>query len=160
MKSMVVYSSQTGNTRKLAETLVQELPAGAELYAIDEAPDPAGYDLVALAFWFQGGAPDPKSAAYLPKITGGRLMLAATHGAPADSEHAAQGLAKAVELAGGAAVVGAFSCPGEVNPKLLAKVAARPDPPTWIGDAPKAQGHPDEEDLAKLRAWARETLAT
>lgn len=159
MKSMAVYSSQTGNTRKLAEAVAQELPGETELFAVDQAPDPEGYDLVALAFWFQGGGPDPKSAAFLPTVKDGDLILLATHGAAVGSQHVADGLAKAAALAGGATVKGSFSCLGEVNPKALAKISAKPQPPAWINDAPKAQGHPDEEDILKLRAWARETLA-
>ncbi len=65
MKAIVVYSSQTGNTKKLAETVCKGLPTGTQMCMVDDAPDPTDYDLVALGFWIQAGKPDPKSASYL-----------------------------------------------------------------------------------------------
>jgi len=48
-------------------------------------------------------------------------------------------------------VVGASSYQGEVNPKVLAKVKSKPQPPVWLDDAATAVGHPDEGDLAELK---------
>ena len=39
MKALVVYASQTGNTKNLAETVCTALPAGTLLCTVDEAPD-------------------------------------------------------------------------------------------------------------------------
>lgn len=159
MKAIVVYSSQSGNTKKLAEAVKEAMPPGTELYPVDQAPDPDGYDLVALGFWFQAGSPDPKSAAYLPKLKGQKLFLFATHGAAPESEHAQQGLQKAISLAPEAQLVGVFNCQGEVNPKVLAKVSARPDPPPWLGDTDKAKGHPDQGDLEAVKEAVSQALA-
>ena len=51
MNSLIVYSSNTGNTKKLAQAVYDSLTGSKELYPITEAPDPAGYDFVALGFW-------------------------------------------------------------------------------------------------------------
>ena len=67
MKSLVVYSSQSGNTKKLAEAVFEALPEGKEITPVDGAPDPKGYDFVAVGFWLKGGDPDPKSLEYLKK---------------------------------------------------------------------------------------------
>ena len=48
MKSLVVYSSQTGNTRKLADAVFEALPGEKALYPVDGAPDPSGYDFIAI----------------------------------------------------------------------------------------------------------------
>ena len=151
MKSLVVYSSQTGNTRKLAEALCQALPPGTLLSNVDEAPDPGDFDFVAVGFWLQAGKPDPKSQAYLEKVKGHtRLFLFATHGANPDSEHANNAMAAARAIVDGATVAGCFSCYGEVNPKVLEKVKAKPQPPAWLDDAPNAVGHPNASDLENL----------
>ncbi len=151
MKSLVVYSSQSGNTKKLAETVYDALPEEKAIYPVEEAPDPSGYDLVAVGFWFKAGNPDPKSSEYLKKVKGTKLFLFATHGAAAGSAHAQKGLEAAKALAEGAEIVGTFSCQGAVNPGLLEKVKARPNPPEWIGDADSAVGHPDEGDLENVK---------
>ncbi len=45
MKSLIVYSSQSGNTQKLARAVYESLTGPKEMYAVAEAPDPADYDL-------------------------------------------------------------------------------------------------------------------
>jgi len=159
MKALVVYSSQSGNTKKLAEAVYEVLPDEKEIHPVDEAPEPSGYDLVAVGFWFKSGDPDPKSAEYLKKISGTKLFLFATHGAAPDSDHARKGMEAAKALAKGAEIVGTFNCQGVVNPGLLEKVKARPNPPEWIGDADSAVGHPDENDLNALKGKVREILS-
>jgi flavodoxin len=152
MKSLVVYSSKTGNTKKLAETVFENIKGEKKISTTEAAPDPDGYDFIAVGFWFQAGKPDPETAKYLPKIKKNkRLFLFATHGAGAGSDHAKKGMKQAKELAPEANFAGSFSCQGEVNPKVLEKVKAKPQPPAWVNDAPKAIGHPDDSDMKLLK---------
>lgn len=155
MKVLITYSSQTGNTRKLAETVYDCLPGEKEVVSIDAAPEPEGYDLVAVGFWLQAGKPDPKAAGYLARIKNTPLFLFATHGAASDSAHARNAMEVAGTLATNAKILGRFNCQGEVNPKVLEKAQAKNPPPAWIQDAGGAKGHPDEGDHEKLRAAIR-----
>jgi flavodoxin len=82
MKSLVVYSSQSGHTKKLAEVAYDALPDGKEITPVDEAPDPAGYDFVAVGFWLKGGSPDPKSVEYLKKRPGPTFSFLPLMGQP------------------------------------------------------------------------------
>jgi flavodoxin len=150
MKTLIVYSSQSGNTRKLADAVRAALPGEKDLMPVDEAPEPDGYDCVAVGFWLQAGKPDPKTAAYLARVKDARLFLFATHGAAAESAHARNAMDHARSSAPEASIVGSFSCQGEVNPKVLEKIRAKVPPPPWIQDADGAVGHPDPEDLATL----------
>jgi len=151
MKSLIVYSSQTGNTLKLAMAVYATLPGEKEMVAVDDAPEPEGYDCIAVGFWLQAGKPDPKAAAYLQKIGTTPLFLFATHGAAAESAHAQDAMKYAQNLAPGAQILGTFNCQGEVNPKVLLKIRNKNPKPPWIGDADAAKGHPDEEDLGRLK---------
>lgn len=151
MKTLVVYSSQSGNTRKLAETVAHYLKSENTVCHISEAPGPDGFDLVALGFWLQGGKPDPKSSEYLAKVGASKLFLFATHGAAADSAHALNAMAQAKALAPEAHLVGTFNCTGEVNPAVLEKVRKKDPQPPWIDDAPAAVGHPDDGDMDRLK---------
>jgi len=156
MKSLVVYSSQTGNTKKLAEAVYDVLPGQKEIYTITEAPDPSGYDWVALGFWFKAEKPDPNSLEYLPRLSGKSLFLFATHGAPQEYDHVTNGMKQAEILAQGARIIGTFSCQGEVNPKVLEAVRAKGKTPLWIERAEEAIGHPSESDIQRLK----ETVAS
>ena len=151
MKSLITYSSQTGNTLKLAKTIHEKLKGEKEIFPMDQAPSNTDYDLVAVGFWLQAGKPDPKAMEYLSKCTrSSRLFLFATHGAAKDSDHVKNAMDYAVGLANGAKIAGVFTCQGEVNPKVLEKVKQKPEPPVWIKDADAAPGHPDEKDIQEL----------
>lgn len=151
MKSLIVYSSQTENTQKLGNTIYENLEGEKDIFPVDEAPSSAGYDLLAVGFWLMAGKPDPKSCEYLAKLgKGDRLVLFATHGAAAGSDHVKNAIDHAKGLTNGAEIVDVFTCQGEVNPKVLEKVKQKPVPPVWIGDADHAVGHPDEGDLKNL----------
>ena len=151
MKSIIVYSSQTGNTRKLAETIKDVLADSSQIYHIEDAPDPSEFDEIYLGFWLMAGKPDPKAQAYLQKVKTQKLFLFATHGAASQSAHAKNAIEAAKKLAPEADIIGTFNCPGEVNPSVLEKVRSKPEPPVWLDDAPDAEGHPDEADLNALR---------
>jgi flavodoxin len=151
MKTLVVYSSKGGNTKKLAETAFARLAGDKEIRAVADAPDPADYEVVIVGFWYQGDQPDPASQEYLKKCAmADKLFLFATHGAAADSETARMGMNKARELAAGANIVGTFSCQGEVPAQVLATAANKNPPPSWLKDADMAKGHPNSDDMYNL----------
>ena len=161
MKSLVLYSSQSGNTKKLADTVYATLPEPKEIFSLDNAPESlADFDLITLGFWFQGGNPDAKSQEYLPAIGDKKLFLFASHGAAPGSEHVKKGMNAARQAASASKIVGTFSCQGEVNPKVIETAKKKPEPPPWIADAPKAQGHPNQEDLASLMENVQGIIAT
>ena len=151
MKHLVVYSSQGGNTRKLAESAFSRLSEDKDIAAIADAPDPAGYDVVLVAFWYQGGQPDAASQAYLKKCkNAAKLFLMATHGSAPGSDHAKMGMNTARELAMGANIVGTFSCQGEVPEKVIETATNKNPQPPWLPDAESAKGHPNNDDFYNL----------
>ncbi len=150
MKYLVVYSSKSGNTKKLAEEIFRQLPEEKEFADVAHAPDPGGYDVICVGFWLKGGEPDPASQEYLKKCTGRKLFLFATHGAAKGSNAAKLGINRAIELAGGATILGTFSCQGEVPANVIETAAAKEPKPDWVDDAPAAQGHPNKDDFMEL----------
>ena len=151
MKTLVTYSSQTQNTKKLAEAIFASMAGDKEMKPLAESGNVEGYDFIAVGFWLKAGQPDPATQEFLPKLSGKKVFFFATHGAAPGSDHVKKAQAKAVELAGGAEVVGAFSCQGEVAAQFLEMAAAKNSPPPWFGDAPAAKGHPDHKDIAVLK---------
>ncbi len=159
MKSLIVFSSKTGNTKKLAEIIYETLPGERTMQPVAEADKPEGFDLVCVAFNFMAGKPDPATQKYLAEIGKQKIILVATHGAAKNSAHAQNGMQAARKMVPEAKILATFSCPGEVNPEFMKKAAAKPEPPPWLGDAPAAKGHPDEADLAELKALIIKTVA-
>jgi len=150
MKSLVVYSSQTGNTKKLAQTIFENLQGEKEIHPAASAPDPADYDLVAVGFWLMGGGPDPVAQKYLSKIGSQKLFLFATHGVAKDSPEALNSMNMAKNMAKKANVIGTFSCQGQLSAPTLEMTKKQPNLPDWLKEH-TAEGHPDVKDLDELK---------
>ena len=152
MKSLIIYSSQTENTKKLANVIYENLEGEKDIFSIDEAQSLEGYDRLFIGFWFQAGKPDPKTLEFLEKADKGfKVFLFATHGAAKGSDHVENAVNYARNLLKNAYITGVFTCQGEVNPKVLEKVKQKPEPPVWISDADDAVGHPNEDDCLALK---------
>lgn len=157
MKTLVVYSSRTGNTRLIAEAVHSVMPAGAALHPVETAPDPQGYDFLALGFWVDKGEPDNAMGQYMDRVKGASVGLFGTLGAWPDSDHARESMQKAVDRMAGNTVLGTFICQGKVDPKLLAAMAKMKENPHPMTEERKARleeaaKHPDEADCANARA--------
>lgn len=59
MKTIVLYSSRTGNTRKVAEAIASALPAGTPCLDLTQPlpEDLDAYDCVFLGYWVETKAP-------------------------------------------------------------------------------------------------------
>ena len=159
MKLLVVYSSKTGNTKKVAMAIGETL--GVEPVAVTENPPPEDYDAIVAGFWVDKGTADAAMKAYLQKITGKRVALFATLGAEPDSAHAQQCLANAAELLGtGCTLTGQFICQGKVADEMVEMMkkmfpAGHPHAmtPERLARIEKASTHPDAADLAAAQNY-------
>lgn len=161
MKSLIVYSSRTGNTRMIAEAIHSAMPAGTALIPVENAPDPAGYDFLALGFWVDKGGPDAAMAAYMDQLSGLKLGLFGTLGAWPDSDHAHKSMQRALNRVSGNEVLGTFICQGKVDPKLIAAMSKMRNSPHPMNEERKARleeaaKHPNEADCeAGRQVFAR-----
>lgn len=151
MKALVVYSTKTKNTLKLAEALYDTLRYSKELKSITDKPNPDDYGFIAVGFWVKDGKPDPATMKFLPQIRDGQeVFLFATHASARDSKPIRNAMKIAKELASKGRIVGTFGCQGEISQEMMDKIAAQDKKPAWFADAPAAKGHPDKKDIAEL----------
>ncbi len=151
MKNLVVYSSKTGNTKKLAEAIYDYLPEEKEIYQVNHAPDPSDYTFVAVGFRIENGQPDKAAQEYLKKfIDEKELFLFATHASEPESETVKRAMNMAKELSKKAKIVGIFDCLGEVPEEVLSEARSQGPVPEWVKDAENAKGHPNKEDIERL----------
>ena len=160
MKSLIVYSSRTGNTYKLAHAFWQGIPGDKQIYSAEATPDPSLFDFVALAFWLNDGKPDQKSMQYLAKIGSKPLFLMATHGSAKGSAMVENALGHAKGLTSKAMIVGTYTTQGRVSPLVIERYTSMPDPPAWIADACAAESHPSQQELDELKAIAARISST
>ena len=79
MNAIVVYSSQTGRTKQIAQAVVSGLPEGTPCVSVDEMPkDLSGYDCVFVGFWSDKDQADPKGQEALRQIKNDNVAVFAT----------------------------------------------------------------------------------
>lgn len=169
MKTLVVYSSRTGNTKKVAEAVSSVLPE-CDLVPVEQAPASVeGYDFVALGYWVDRGMPDGRARAWLEGVKNARLAFFGTLGAWPDSDHAkecmAAGEAMALEPERGNSVHGSWLCQGRIDPNVLeamAKMAGNVHPmtPERRARIEEAAKHPDADDCRRAQAFFRGVMET
>jgi flavodoxin len=155
---LIVYSSKTGNTRKLAEGihkgLAEALGQEPRIGAVEENPDPAAADWILAGFWADRGNADQKALEYLKSLEGRRIGLFGTLGAYPDSDHAGDIRKKVQDLAAEKnTVLGCFLCQGRIDPALTGRFKSLPadNPHAMTPERMKrhleAAKHPDEKDI-------------
>lgn len=168
MKSIVLYSTRTGNTKMVAEAIASALPAGTPCVDIKNLPeDVAAYDLAFMGFWVDKGTADDGSKAVLAKLTNPHVAVFGTLGANPQGEHAQKSMDNAVAfLPAGKKPVATFICQGKVDPKLIEAMYKRFPPESLHGKNAASEArhkaastHPDAQDLANAKAFAQKVLA-
>ena len=141
MKILIVYRSyHRMNTQRVARAMTEA--TGATLMEVDEvrAEDLAGYDLVGFGSGIYGGrhhADLVALAGRMPVAEGRPVFVFSTAAGASDAHHR---VLKEALGAKGCLIAGEFQCRGEF--RLLRVI-------------PVSRGHPDEQDLANARAFAR-----
>lgn len=166
-KSLVVYSSLTGNTKKIAEAVQSILP-NSEICSIDEVPANLDeYYFTVPCYWVDRGMPDAKSKALISSLKNMNVGLFGTLGAYPDSPHAkgcindSEGILKTSGKNNN--VMGSFLCLGKIDPKLLDYMGkfmgdSHPMTPERKARLLEAQTHPDENDINNAKSVMQEYI--
>lgn len=167
MRYSIVYSSNTGNTRQLAEEIEKQLPAGELVYC--GAPDAAALqaEVLFVGFWTDKGSCDEKVAELLKQADGKTVYLFGTAGFGQSQQYFDQILARVREnLPAGAVYGGGFMCQGRmpqaVRSRYEAMQAKEPENARYkmlIENFDAALAHPNADDLEADAAWAKSCLA-
>lgn len=159
MKILVVYSSLTGNTKMIAESVAEAIP-GCDLMAVEDLPTAETYDVIFPGFWVDRGHADDKMLAYMETIKGKKVAPFFTLGAWPDSEHADDVFEDTKKRLSGNEIIGNYRCQGKVDPKLLERMKQmtnnpHPNTPEREARLKEAAKHPDANDCAKAKTFAQ-----
>ena len=159
MSYAIVYSSQTGNTKLLADTLHEVLPQEECLYF--GTPDPAALDAETLyvGFWTDKGTADADAAAFLRQLRDKQVFLFGTAGfggSQAYFDKILRAVQKSLDRSN--TVTGSFMCQGRMPlsvrqryEKMKAQPLHLPNLDALIENFDKALSHPDTADLERLK---------
>lgn len=154
MRSVLIYSSLTGNTKKVAEAIFEIMPPGSEMAPIKKAPPAEDYDCLVLGFWVNRAKPDPLTWQYMERIKGKTVAAFGTMAAYPNSAHAGKVVENTKNQLNGNHWLGCFLCQGRLAPKRMeARLnGACADSkhlltPQRLARLIEAEKHPDSDDL-------------
>lgn len=169
MSYAIVYESSTGNTEQLAKAVADALPNEERLAfgRVDEVDRDAvaQADRVYAGFWTNRGDCGDELAEVLATLDDKDVFLFGTAGFGADETYFAGVMTRvAAHLPASAQVTGSFMCQGrmpasvrvryerqaEANPAQAARMRQ------LIENFDEAANHPNDDDLARLRAAVEE----
>ena len=135
MKTVLVYFSRGGNTRKIAEAIAEEL----EITSIDvkkESPNVSGADLLIVGSGTYGNKPGKEMVAFLENLESVKDKRAACFSSCAGDASKTLDAMKDILTKKGYTIVDCFSCFGK-----FAGLSKR--------------GHPTDEELKRAKEFAR-----
>ena len=155
MKYAVVFSSKTGNTKRLAEAIRAALGEAECIYF--GPPDPKALEAPRLyvGFWTDKGTCDADSAAFLSHTAGHRVFLFGTAGFGGSDAYFSKILASVrAQLPDGTEEAGCWMCQGRMPQAVRQRYEAMEESPrrqAMLENFDRALSHPDTEDLRRLR---------
>lgn len=159
MRYAIVFSSKTGNTKLLAETLHDHLPQEECCYF--GTPDPAALeaDTLYVGFWTDKGNADEDTLALLAGLRGKKIFLFGTAGFGGSEAYFRKVLDRVRQSVDASnTVIGEYMCQGRmpqaVKERYL-RMKEQPEHPAnldmLLENFDRALPHPDAADLEKLR---------
>lgn len=164
MKSLILYSSLSGNTKKIAEAIAREVE-DAELLSIREV-QPAmlsHFDVIYLGYWVDKGDCDQLTRSMMSHLQEQRIVLFGTTGASRDAVAYYDKIKVQVEShLHTHHLLGHFLCQGKVSEKLIDRyrMMLREHPEDehlkqQVVAYESGQAHPDEEDIREAVQFVR-----
>ncbi len=161
MTYAIVYSSKTGNTRLLSETLRDTLPVGDCLYFGTPSDEALRAERIYVGFWTDKGTCDADTAAFLARVTTQQIFLFGTAGFGGAPEYFDKILSAARQnLPDSATVCGSYMCQGKMPTAVRTRYEAMEDSPrrqAMLDNFDAALSHPDAADLSHLLDAVRHT---
>ncbi len=154
MSYAIVYSSHTGNTALLAETIRETLPQEDCVYF--GAPDPSALtaETVYVGFWTDKGTCDTSIAQFLQSLTNQKVFLFGTAGFGGAAAYFEQILNRVKENLGDSTeLIGTYMCQGKMPPSVRTRYEQMEEGPrrtAMLENFDQALSHPNAEDLANL----------
>ena len=163
IKVLVTYYTQTGNTKRVAEAICDEISDPKEIKALADVESLDGYDIVFVGFPIMAfSAAKPAKDFLEAHAAGKRVALFMTHASPEDQDLLGEWITTCKAVAADAELVGTFNCQGELSQQVADLLAGSDDPGmrAFAEGRSETLGQPDEARLQKARAFAREIIET
>ncbi|MFX0196332.1 MAG: flavodoxin family protein [Candidatus Hodarchaeota archaeon] len=163
MKVLVTYRSRTGNTKKIAEVIYNEIKTEKEIRYFKKAENLDDYDFSFVGFPMENLGPAKSDIEWLQKhVNGKKIGLFCTHASPEGMLPLQSWLdnIKNAAVNANAEIIGFFHCQGEMSQQIADVMAKseREEFRQWAQMRDMTLGQPDETRIEAARIFARETM--
>lgn len=167
MKSLILYSSLTGNTKKIASSIYDAIQGEKEIKNISELVDNSinyeNYDVIFLGYWVDKGLCDKNSKLVLENIHNKKIALFGTMGASTKGSYGASIMEKIESIVSkDNEILGSFICQGKIAEGLKAKykemLKLHPENEhirEQLNNHEESQSHPDEQEICEAGIFAK-----
>lgn len=168
MKALILYSSLTGNTKKIAEAIGEAIPFEKEIYSADKNYDLGQYDLIIIGYWVNRGMCDNKIKEIIEKLENKVIVLFGTLGAK-DSGHYYESIKKRIEeiIPCHNKLLGHFLCQGKIDERLTEgyKEMLKQNPEDehikeQLKNHDEASSHPNLKDIEMAKDFINNILGS
>ena len=157
----IIYSSKTGNTKKLAEAIYNTLPQNkCDYYGTVDKIDDVLSNVIYIGFWTEKGNADHLTIDFLNKLRNKKIFLFGTAGY-GESEKYFEGIINNVKknIDSSNTIIGTFMCQGKMPLSVRERYEKMREQNNislnidkLIANFDKALSHPNKEDLKTLEA--------
>lgn len=166
MKMSIIFSSLTGNTKKVAYEILKMMPEDTTIYDLKELDHDSEEGILILGYWVDRANPNKEMYEFMEALRGKKIITFGTMGAYPDSQHAEETKNNTTGiLATNNTVLGNFLCQGKINPKItemFMKSSVEKNGHTMTPERLKrhedAAKHPNEEDFTNVREFVETTI--
>ncbi|MBS5885938.1 MAG: flavodoxin family protein [Clostridium sp.] len=150
MKYSIVFSSVTGNTKKLAETIKNKV---GECYFGKPCDEALNADVIFVGFWTIGNSCGADIKSFIEKLSGKKVFIFGTAGYDNTKEYFSGILDSVRDLIPQSnTIIGTYMCQGKVSDAIQNKIKeAMPEKFEAIKDnLVESLNHPNENDIKLL----------
>ncbi|PIE98105.1 MAG: flavodoxin [Treponema sp.] len=164
MKTLLAYSSKTGNTKKFCEAVFNNIKDNAdiEIYTVKQAPAIDEYDLVIVGYWVDKGTANTEARKFIESIKNKKVALLGTLGAAPDSEHGKKTIVKVGKLVDSSnEFLGIRLARGKVTEKLTKAIKLLPLPKhikEQMYESSVNSREPNEEEISNATEFIKTAL--
>jgi flavodoxin I len=168
MKTLVAYTSRTGNTEKIARAIFNGIPGYKVMKPMSEIKNIAGFDIIFAGFPVYNFEPDESAKEFMKNIKPGKktalFMTMALTAAPDNklkSDLYELTINNCKKCVADTKLLGIFECPGELSEQTANALLKSSDPMLQQFGRMRhfTIGYPNEENIRDAESYAKKLFA-
>lgn len=159
MKYSIVYSSKTGNTKQVAEEILNFYGYDKCAYFGNPSYEALQANVIFVGFWTDKSRPNSECIEFLKQIDNKKIFIFGTAGFGKSDQYFKKILKKSIKcIKNSNEILGTFMCQGKMPDVVRERYVRMAEKPIHIPNIQKmienfdeAKTHPDELDLQRLK---------